>query len=212
VKQREGTSSEFLKHLFPRIVRKRDLKLSYTLCLGGLALTSLLLCLLSGVFLLFYYQPTPEAAYDSVLFLEGHVPGGGYVRAVHRLTSDASLVLIGLHALRVFFTGAYQAPRRFNWVIGVSLLLLAVFIAYTGYLLPLDQTAIWATETGTALIRAFPGGDGAATLLAPDGPLGPLALLRYYTLHIALAPLALIALTALHFYRIRRHHGLLPYL
>ncbi|HEX5773635.1 MAG TPA: cytochrome b N-terminal domain-containing protein, partial [Geomobilimonas sp.] len=130
---------DFFKHLFPRVVLKKNLRITYTFCLGGMAFTSFMVLVATGVLLLFYYRPSPREAFDSILFLETSVFGGRYVRSLHRLASHAFLVLIFLHTLRVILTGAYAKPRERNWVIGFSLLCLAVFEAYTGYLLPLDQ-------------------------------------------------------------------------
>jgi len=203
---------DFAKHLFPRVVLERNLTIGYTLCLGGLAFTAFLLMAASGLLLMVYYQPTPERAFTSILFLESSVWGGAYLRSLHRLSSHAFLVLIFLHTLRVILTGAYHRPRQLNWVIGFLLLCLALFEAYTGYLLPLDQLAYWATQTGMELLTIVPLGEGARALLVPDGVGQPLSLLRFYALHIAILPLALGGLSLLHFYRVRKNKGVLPYL
>ena len=203
---------ELLKHLFPRRVRAADLTLSYTFCLGGLAFTSFLALLASGVLLLFYYSPSPERAHASIRFLEDSVWGGAYLRSLHRLASHALLALVALHALRVILTGAFLRPRRFNWLVGCALLALAVAGAYTGYLLPMDQLAYWATQTGMELLRALPLGEQARALLVPDQVGGPLSLLRFYALHVVVLPLAILVLTMLHFFVVRRQKGLLPYL
>ena len=203
---------DFLKHLFPRVVIERNLRLRYTFCLGGLAFSAFLLMLASGMLLLIYYQPTPERAFDSILFLESNVWGGQYLRSLHRLTSHLLLALIFLHTLRVILTGAYRRPRQLNWVIGFLLLCLAVFEGYTGYLLPFDQLAYWATQTGMELLSALPLGGLLRALLLPDGIGQPLSLLRFYALHIALLPLAILSLSLLHFYRVRKNKGVLPYL
>jgi len=205
-------SSDFIKHLFPRVVLEKNLRLSYTFCLGGLAFTAFLLLAASGMLLLVYYQPTPERAFSSILFLESSVWGGKYLRSLHRLTSHTLLVLILLHTLRVILTGAYQKPRQLNWVIGCLLLFLALFEAYTGYLLPFDQLAFWATQTGMELLTTLPFGAFLRSLLVPDGVGQALSLLRFYALHITIIPLSLLALSALHFYRVRKNKGVLPYL
>jgi len=204
--------TDFLRHLFPRLVFERNLRPSYTLCLGGLALTSLLVLVGTGTLLLFYYRPSPTGAFDSVVYLETNVWGGAYLRSLHRLASHTLLVLLALHTLRVVWTGAYRPPRHGNWVIGVVLLLLAVAQAYTGYLLPLDQLAYWATHTGMELLRALPLGEPARALLVPDRIGGPLSLIRFYALHVVVLPASLLVLTAIHLFSIRRQHGLLPYL
>ncbi|WP_136524146.1 cytochrome b N-terminal domain-containing protein [Geomonas ferrireducens] len=203
---------EFLKHLFPRAVLERNLTLSYTFCLGGLAFTCLILLVGSGGLLLFYYQPTPPAAYPSILLLESSVWGGRYLRSLHRLASHTFLVLIMLHTLRVVLTGAYEKPRQMNWVIGCALFFLAVFEGYTGYLLPMDQLALWATQTGMELLHIMPLGGTLRSVLVPDGVGEAMSLLRFYVLHILMIPGALLFLSALHFYRIRKNKGVLPYL
>jgi quinol-cytochrome oxidoreductase complex cytochrome b subunit len=203
---------EFLKHIFPRVVRQGNLRITYTFCLGGLALTAFLLLLASGLLLLFYYQPSPERAFQSILFLEESVWGGRYLRNLHRLSSHLLLVLIFLHTLRVILTGAYRKPREFNWVVGFSLLCIVIFDAYTGYLLPMDQLSLWATQTGMELVGTTLFGPQVRGILVPDGVGEPMSLLRFYILHIVLLPLLILALSGIHFYRIRKDKGLLPYL
>jgi quinol-cytochrome oxidoreductase complex cytochrome b subunit len=203
---------ELVKHLFPRMVRAGDLRLSYTFCLGGLAFTSFLVLLATGVLLLFYYTPSPERAHDSIQFLESSVWGGAYLRSLHRLSSHALLLLLALHTLRVVLTGAFLHPRRMNWIVGCSLLFLSVFGAYTGYLLPMDQLAYWATTTGMELLAALPGGLLVRRLLVPDAIGGTLSLLRFYALHVVVVPFLIFGLAMLHFFVIRRQRGLLPYL
>jgi len=141
-----GLFNAFIGHLFPRMVRRENLRITYTFCLGGLAFTTFMVLIASGLLLLFYYQPSSEHAFESILFLESSVPGGLFVRSIHRLASHAFLVLIFLHTLRVILTGAYRKPRELNWVVGFFILCLSLFEAYTGYLLPMDQLALWATR------------------------------------------------------------------
>lgn len=194
------------------MVLKGNLRITYTFCLGGLAFTAFLLLMASGLPMLFYYQPSPEKAFDSILFLESSVWGGRYLRSLHRLTSHCFLVLLFLHTLRVILTGAYRKPRELNWLIGFALLCLAIFAAYTGYLLPMDQLSLWATQTGMELINSTFLGSAVLAILVPDGVGQPMSLLRFYILHILLVPLSALLLCFLHFYRIRKDKGVLPYL
>ncbi len=203
---------DFIRHLFPQVVLQKNLRITYTFCLGGLAFTALLVLTASGLLLLFYYQPLPSRAFASILYLEEQVFAGDYLRSLHRLASHALLILIFLHTLRVILTGAYQKPREFTWLIGFAILCLVLFTAYTGYLLPLDQLAFWATRTGMELLSILPGGELLRSLLVPDGIDGPLTLLRFYVLHIVVLPLLIFLLALLHFYRIRKNKGILPYL
>lgn len=204
--------TDFLKHLFPRVVLEKNLRISYTFCLGGLSFTAFLLMLASGMLLLVYYQPTPERAFSSILFLESSVWGGKYLRSLHRVTSHVLLIMILLHTLRVILTGAYLRPRQLNWIIGCLLLCLSLTEAYTGYLLPLDQLAFWATQTGMELLTVVPLGSYLRALLVPDGVGQALSLLRFYALHITIIPLSVLVLSFLHFYRVRKNKGVLPYL
>lgn len=203
---------DFLKHLFPRVVLERNLRISYTFCLGGLAFTALLALTLSGLLLLFYYRPGATEAYNSIIFLEESVHGGKYLRNLHRLASHIFLICMFLHTLRVVLTGAFAPPRQRNWIVGVCLLGLGIFEAYTGYLLPMDQLALWATQTGMTLLEAVPFGTAFKSILVPDSVGGPLSLIRFYVLHIVVLPSATISLCMLHFYLIRKQKGLLPYL
>lgn len=203
---------DFLKHLFPRVVLEQNLRISYTFCLGGLAFTCLLVLALSGLLLLFYYRPGAAEAYQSIIFLEESVYGGRYLRSLHRMASHAFLICMFLHTLRVVLTGAFAPPRQRNWIIGVCLLGLGIFEAYTGYLLPMDQLALWATQTGMTLLEAAPFGSLLKDILVPDSVGGPLSLIRFYVLHVVLLPLITICLCLLHFYLVRKQKGLLPYL
>jgi quinol-cytochrome oxidoreductase complex cytochrome b subunit len=189
---------------------KNNLKLRYTLGLGGFALTSFLCLAASGVLLMFYYVPSPDTAYSSVLFIEEHVFGGTFIRRFHKISGHFYLIFIFLHTLRVVFTGAF-AYRRYNWIVGMFLLLLAVCSGYTGYLLPMDQLAYWATRTGTELISQILPEHFAGKLITPDGVGGSLTLIRFYAMHVSVIPLCTIILLSLHFYRIRKDKGILPY-
>lgn len=210
-RQRE-LAADFLRHLFPRVVLRKNLRFSYTFCLGGLSFTAFLMLMATGLLLVFYYQPTPDRAFSSILFLESSVWGGTFIRSLHRVSSHSLLVLIFLHTLRVLLTGAFRKPREMNWVVGCLLFGLAVFAGYTGYLLPMDQLSLWATQTGMELLAVAPLGGQLRAILVPDGVGLPLSLLRFYALHVVFLPVALLLLSSLHFYRIRKNKGALPYL
>lgn len=203
---------DFLYHLFPRVVLKRNLRITYTFCLGGLSFTVFIVLVASGLLLLFHYQPSPERAFESILYIESSVPGGRYIRSLHRLASHTFFILIFLHTLRVVLTGAYRKPRQMNWIIGFIILCLAVFEGYTGYLLPMDQLALWATQTGMKLLDSLPFGGIVHSFLVPDEVGQHLSLMRFYALHVMVLPLALLLLSFLHFYQIRKDKGILPYL
>ncbi len=202
---------EFIKHLFPRVTLKKNLRFTYTLCLGGLSFTAFLMLVISGILLAIYYTPEPAQAYNSIIFIEENVSGGRYIRNLHRFSSNVFLVLIFLHILRVILTGAFLS-RRYNWVIGLLLLFLSIFTGYTGYLLPMDQLSYWATQTGAELIKILPFGDYIYNIIIPDAIGGRLTLIRFYALHIIILPFLITALSFIHFFRVRRDKGVLPYL
>lgn len=204
--------NDFIKHLFPRMVVERNLRISYTFCLGGMAFTLFLVLMVSGLLLAFYYQPHTEHAYHSILYIEEQVFGGHFLHSLHRTASNFYLILIFLHTLRVLLTGAYRRPRQLNWLIGFLLMCLGLFSGYTGYLLPMDQLALWATQTGMELLRVLPLGDWLHAFLVPDAVGEPLSLLRFYVLHVVILPGATLILCFLHFYKIRKQKGVLPYL
>lgn len=208
----ETLFKEFVGHLFPRRVWGPNLRLSYTFCLGGLAFTAFMVLMATGLLLLFYYRPSPEHAFDSIVFLESSVFGGWFIRSLHRMSSHVLLFLIFMHTLRVLLTGAFRRPRQMNWLIGFLLLVLTLLEAYTGYLLPLDQLGYWATQTGMKLLQSAPLGDLAYEFMVPDKIGGPLSLLRFYILHAALIPVTMFFLCLFHFYKIRKNKGVLPYL
>lgn len=203
---------DFIRHLFPRVVLKDNLQIRYTFCLGGLAFTMLLVLLISGALLAFYYIPHSAQAYNSILFIEEEVFGGYFLHSLHRISANIYLTLLFLHTLRVILTGAYRPPRQWNWVVGFLLLCLGFFSGYTGYLLPMDQLALWATQTGMELVRVVPLGTLLYSFMVPDEVGAPLSLLRFYVLHIMFLPLLTLILCAIHFYKIRRQKGVLPYL
>ncbi|MCD6525572.1 MAG: cytochrome b N-terminal domain-containing protein [Desulfuromonas sp.] len=203
---------DFLSHLFPRMVLEKNLRIRYTFCLGGMAFTLFLLLAVSGLLLAMYYQPHSEHAYASILYIEEQVFGGHFLHSLHRTASNFYLALIFLHTLRVLLTGAYRKPREVNWLIGFMLLCLALFSGYTGYLLPMDQLALWATQTGMELLRVIPLGETLFNILVPDAVGEPLSLLRFYVLHVVVLPMLTVSLCFLHFYKIRKQKGALPYL
>ena len=202
---------EFIKHLFPRVTLQKNLRFTYTLCLGGLSFTAFIMLVISGVLLAVYYIPEPSQAYDSIIFIEENVTGGKYIRNLHRFSSNAFLILMFLHILRVILTGAFLS-RKYNWVIGLFLLFLSIFTGYTGYLLPMDQLSYWATQTGAELIKILPFGDYIYNIIIPDTIGGRLSLIRFYALHIIILPFLISTLSFVHFFRVRRDKGVLPYL
>jgi len=197
-------------HLHPKTVPEDSLELRRTFGLGGMALLLLLVLVGTGALLLFVYDPSPEKAYASILNLEGHVPFGAFVRAVHHWAANGLIVVAFLHLLRVFFTGAFRLPRGFNWVLGLALLALAAASNFTGYLLPWDQLSFWAVTIGTGMLAYVPlVGDALQNALRGGGEVGAKTLSVFFVLHIAILPILAFLLCAFHFWLVRKAGGVM---
>jgi quinol-cytochrome oxidoreductase complex cytochrome b subunit len=159
--------------------------------------------------LMFYYVPSPDRAFADLQALETNVRFGMLMRNLHRWMAHGMVISVFLHMMRVFYTGAYKAPREFNWVVGVILLVLTIALSFTGYLLPWDQLAIWAITVGMNMAGTAPLlGDDARLVLLGGLEVSDPALIRFYTLHVIGLPLLAAIFMAVHFWRIRRDGGL----
>ncbi|MCX6048694.1 MAG: cytochrome bc complex cytochrome b subunit [Chloroflexi bacterium] len=195
----------FLSWPVPKYVERN---LLYSL--GGLTLVSLIYQFFSGICLLFYYDPSAEAAYNSVDYITYQAPLGWLVRSIHHYNASAIVILVFLHLLRTFFFSAYKAPREVTWLSGVVLFLITLGFGFTGYLLPWDQKGYWATRVGTEMAGQVPLlGSALAQLMRGGATLGQLTLNRFFVTHVALLPGALVLLLALHLYQ-HRYHGVAP--
>ena len=174
--------------------------------LGSILLFLLGLQLLSGIVLAMYYVATPDYAYDSVRYLTDRVWLGGFVRGLHFFGASFIVVAAVAHMARVVVFGSYKSPREVTWLTGVALLLIIMAFALTGYLLPWDQKAYWATTVTINIARSSPlVGESIAAVMRGGRELGALTLLRWYAVHVLLLPAALVVLTVTHLYLMRRH-------
>lgn len=175
--------------------------------LGNLLLTLLLFQFTTGVLMAMYYSPSPASAYDSVRHLTYEVAAGSLIRGLHVWGSACIVVAMVLHTLRVFFWGSYKKPRELTWVCGVLIFQVMLAFSFTGYLLPWDQKAFWATVVGTRIAATVPFvGNELMVLIRGGEDVGSLTLTRFYALHVMVLPAALMALLGLHLYLVRRHH------
>jgi quinol-cytochrome oxidoreductase complex cytochrome b subunit len=159
----------------------------------------------TGLLLMVFYKPSTNTAYFDMLNLLSNVPFGKMMRDVHRLGAELMVAIVMLHMLRVFFTASYKQPRSFNWTVGVTLLLVTWLFSYSGYLLPWDQLAYWAVTIGASMISSVPViGDQLQLLALGGAEVGQLGLLRFYTLHVLILPLALIVFFGVHFHKVVR--------
>jgi ubiquinol-cytochrome c reductase cytochrome b subunit len=169
--------------------------------------TLFLFCLqaTTGMFLALYYVPSPDAAYDTVQFIQHEVLFGWFVRGLHHWGASAVMVAIGLHLLQVYLYGAYKRPREVMWMVGIVLLLLMLTFGFTGYLLPWDQNAYWATQVGTNMVASVPFvGDILVRLLRGGESLGALTLSRFFALHTLFLPSLIVGGILLHLFILRR--------
>ncbi len=200
----------FLLHFRPRTVPERTLRFSLTWGLGGTAAVLVFLLLGTGLMLKFVYAPFPDRAYDSILYLNSSVPFGLLIRNIHWWSANGLVLVAFLHLLRVFYTGAFVAPRQLNWIIGLLLFAIIIFFNFTGYLLPWDQIAYWAITISTSMLDYLPGmGAVIKEWVLGGAEAGPKTLANFYALHTAILPALLLFALPFHFWRIRKANGLI---
>jgi quinol-cytochrome oxidoreductase complex cytochrome b subunit len=170
-----------------------------------------LVCLLfaTGMMQKFAYQPVPDRAYESILHLQDNVLFGQLIRNIHHWSANILLIVVFLHFLRVFFTGAFHAPRQFNWIVGLTMFVLILGSNFTGYLLPWDQLAFWAVTICTGMLEYIPViGEGLKQMILGGTELGPATLSNFFAIHTAIIPACLLLLLPFHFWRVRKSGGL----
>jgi quinol-cytochrome oxidoreductase complex cytochrome b subunit len=196
-------------HLASVKVRQRALDFSVTWYLGTLSLGCFLILTVTGILLMLYYHPSVPQAYLDMKDLQFVVSAGVFLRNLHRWSAHAMVLLVFAHMFKVFYRGAYRPPREFNWVVGVVLLMVTLFLSYTGYLLPWDQLAFWAITVGSNIMSAVPVMGAKVRFLMLGGhTVNANALLRFYVLHCVILPLVAVLFLAIHFWRIRKDGGL----
>jgi menaquinol-cytochrome c reductase cytochrome b subunit len=173
--------------------------------LGSATLTAFIVQAVTGVILAMYYKPDPQNAYQSIQHITNDVWFGWLVRGMHRWGASVFIILMFFHMARVFLFGAYKYPRELNWIVGVMLLALGMLEGFTGYLLPWDQTAYWATVVGININGTAPFlGPFLAQFLRGSAEIGPDTLSRFYSLHMLVLPGAIAGLIGLHLYLVVR--------
>jgi menaquinol-cytochrome c reductase cytochrome b subunit len=174
--------------------------------LGSATMFAFLSQAVTGVFLAMFYKPDPSGgAYESIRHVTNDVFLGQFVRGMHKWGSSVMVVLVFLHMGRTFFFGAYKYPRELNWVIGVVLLILTMVMSLTGYLLPFDQRAYWATVVANNITATGPLlGPYLADFLRAGPEFGATTLSRFYAIHMMLVPGAIAALIGAHLYLVAK--------
>lgn len=196
-------------HFLPVKVREKSLRVRASYYAGSISFLLFVVLAVTGVLLMFYYHPAVPQAYRDTKDLRFVVSNGVFLRNLHRLAAQLMVLAVFWHMFHVFYRGGYRPPHEFNWVVGVVLLLVTLFLSYTGYLLPWDQLAFWAITVGTNIVSAMPIIGRRVRFVSLGGNLvGENALLRFYVLHCVVLPLIAIVLVAVHFWRVQKDGGL----
>lgn len=190
----------FIKEPIPNHMKK------WWYCSGATPLIIFALQVLTGIFLVFYFVPSPEMAFESVRHITEDVRLGFWIRGLHRWGSNLMIIALLLHITRVFFTRAYRKPREINWMIGVVLFLLALTFSFTGYSLTYNQLSYWATTVGTNMIAEVPViGHWLLVLLRGGEEVNANTLTRFFTIHVGILPPLMILFIAMHIIILRVH-------
>ena len=202
-------NNSFTEHMRPRQIRAGALRFRATFCLGGFSFLAFIVLVITGVLLLFYYQPG-DGAFASLSELDSALPYGGLVRSLHFWAGQMMVITVFLHMVRVVWSRSYRPIKELNWVTGVALFVLTVMLDYTGYLLRGGQESGAAASVGQTLITSLPGGRAlAAVFFGHPSPLNGSTLSIFVWHTFILVGIAGI-LQMLHFWRIRRGGGVRP--
>ncbi|MEJ2512710.1 MAG: cytochrome b N-terminal domain-containing protein [Anaerolineales bacterium] len=187
------------------IFRRKIPKVNWFYTLGSATLFVAINQAVTGILLTLYYVPTPDHAYETVQFITYELPAGWFIRGLHHYGASAMVILAVLHMVRVIFYGAYKFPREMTWITGVLLLLITVGFGFTGYLLPWDQKAYWATTVGTRIAGTPPIiGDFILRVMRGGAELSEVTLARFFGVHVWVLPASLFLLIGVHLYLIIR--------
>jgi quinol-cytochrome oxidoreductase complex cytochrome b subunit len=196
-------------HLHPVRVKKHAIRYTYTFCLGGISFFLFLALTVTGVYLMFFYVPSVQRAYQDIQTISNSVAFGDLIRNMHRWAAHLMVLTVFLHMIRVFYHGAYKPPREFNWAIGVLLIFSTLWLSFNGYLLPWDQIAFWAITVGTQMATYAPLLNTESAFILLGGiEVGQETLIRFYVMHVIAFPLIAAILMVVHFWRIRKDGGI----
>jgi quinol-cytochrome oxidoreductase complex cytochrome b subunit len=194
-----------LQAMYDVILDRKVPKVNWFFTLGSASLFLFVIQLVTGMLLTFYYVPSPERAYDSIQYIMTGVPFGWLIRGIHHWGATLMVLAVFFHMLRTFFFGAYKYPREFTWITGVVLLLATLGMGFTGYLLPWNQRAYWATTVGTAIAGTVPWAGGFITQALRGGTdLSGVTLIRFFSLHIWWIPIVILLMIGIHMYMVIR--------
>ncbi len=197
-----------------KLARKKEIPVhrhSIWYYLGGMTLFLFIIQVSTGILLLLYYRPSAEEAFESIQFLMAEVQFGWLIRSIHSWAANLMILTLFVHLFSVLLLKAYRPPREITWFSGMALLGLALGFGFTGYLLPWNELAYFATKVGTEITSAVPGiGGFAGRLLRGGDEVTGATLTRFYGIHVAILPATAVALLGLHLYLVQRHGMSVP--
>jgi len=194
------------KNIWETIFLRKLPKTNWLYTLGSATLFLAINQAVTGILLTLYYVPTPDHAYDSVQYITTQLPAGWFIRGLHHWGASAMVVLTVLHMVRIILFGAYKFPREVTWFTGVGLLLVVIGFGFTGYLLPWDQKAFWATTVGTRIAGTPPLiGDWILRVVRGGDELTALTLARFFGVHVWVLPATLLFLVGIHLFLVIKH-------
>jgi quinol-cytochrome oxidoreductase complex cytochrome b subunit len=194
-----------LSSIYDLVFDRKVPKVNWWFTLGSASLFLFVMQGITGIFLAVYYVPDPEKAYDSIEYIMNGVAFGWLIRGIHHWGATLMVIFVFIHMLRTFFMGAYKFPREVTWLTGVVLLLTTLGMGFTGYLLPWNQRAYWATTVGTEIPATTPLiGDFILRVLRGGTDLSAVTLARFFAVHIWFLPAVIIGLIGVHMYLVIR--------
>jgi ubiquinol-cytochrome c reductase cytochrome b subunit len=194
------------KGLGPFLYKKLPHKTGWALTLGSASVLMFVTMFVTGVFLAMYYNPSPDKAYQAIEYIMNDVPAGRILRGLHHWGASAMVIIVFLHMATNFFSGTYRKPRELTWITGVIMLLIVLGLGFTGYLLPWDLKAYWATTVSTNIPKDIPLIGPFLSHLALGGEsISGSTLTRFYAIHAMLLPALLVGFIAFHIYLVRAH-------
>lgn len=194
-----------LTGIYRTVLDRNVPKVNWAFTLGSATLFLVVLQVVTGVFLTVYYVPHPDQAYESINYIMNDVAFGWLIRGLHHWGATLMVITVVLHMLRTFAYASYKYPREVTWITGVLLLLVTLGMGFTGYLLPWNQRAYWATTVGTSIAGTVPFvGPIIEQALRGGTDLTTLTLTRFFSAHIWMLPAALLGLVGVHVYLVIR--------
>jgi ubiquinol-cytochrome c reductase cytochrome b subunit len=203
--ERTGIAGLYRKEVTDKLVPLHCSNRDYFSCFGGVSLIFFLIQVVTGLILLTAYVPHPDRAFESVHHITNTLSYGWVIRRVHAIGANFMIIVVALHLLKVFYTGAYKPPRELHWMSGVILFLLVLALNLTGYLLPWSQLSYWASTVATAIPGVVPGiGPYLVEFMRGGTNVTGDTLGRFFAVHTMLLPVIMMLFMGMHFAMIRK--------